>query len=471
MSTSRTDSLSLFNSYKTILTQFQRAIHTPNDDIKGDEVHSVFYSEFRKATWYSKHPEKLTTSNETNGEGEVIYRANTKYHGLTFTDISVDIPSIICKDGYTASWSPHLGTNILERMRIKFNDIVIQEMDQVYMDMHTEGLITSDERKIKKENMGDISLLKDWNIKLPGIPISFVLPTFYSETISKFFPLYFCGFLDRLDHCLKLRTKIEDLVLVKKDNVIEKASIDSIEKVGKNSMSLNITIPKPDIWGQYIYLPDFECDFNRQSASSASSKELFNQRNIFMVENVIDINGPNPTKLGKKHQTLIPDTGYPIHRICWVAQNQTSLSINNYSNYSTNFEDQKLGWDPIEYSTINFGKGNHVYEMPSFRTSRVYPSRELMATPEEKGYHYWSLSATKSTVNPPPGIRIINGELSVKLSDTNPFISHGDAIASNDDYMVHIRLCMYRMMRFKVFPKDENLRNSSHAEIEFFNND
>jgi hypothetical protein len=465
MSVSKAEPKTLFDGYKNTLTNLQNLLHQPRKD--NDPIHSVFITEFRRSTWYFKQPEKLIST--PGADDEIIYKTNPKYHGLIFTDINVVLPSIKCNDNYTARWTQNIGSNIIEKMRLKFNDTVIQECDYISQDMHTEALITSEDRRIRKENMGNVNMLMNWNQRIPSYPISYTLNTFYSESVSKCFPLYLCGFFDRLEHCLKIRNKIEDLLCVKDSNEhFVLASPDTISKIGNSAAKIEMTIPNPVVWGEYVYMSDTECNEHRRSIMNTDDEKKIdlNKRNMILIENIISHDSPNSIDLGQVYVIKIPDTCFPVHRISWVAQNQTALNNKYYSNYSTDANDHNDGWDPIEHTSIDFGGGYSIVDMPSFRTNRVYPSRELAATPECKGFNYWSMSTTKSMINPPPGIRIINGNISVKLRDTNPLIDIMDDVhPSNDKFFIRVRLSVYKVLVFNTFPNNESSRGNFTSDI------
>lgn len=468
-----------FEDLKRTLTIFQKTLHEPEDtkkgpDHPGNQVLTAFYSTYRKTTWHYHHPERLdVTSSETG----FSFRAKPQPHGLLYSDIVQVLPSIVCNPGYEARWTHNPGSNVIETGAFVFNDKVLQSIDYIYNDIHGQSMIEEKDRDIRSINLGNLAMLQDWNTALPTYTTSFMPPWFYASSLSAYFPLYFCGFLDRIEHRLKLRRNVSDLLLVRQV-ADEKGELPTPVRVALDTRSIRsinslppvadqLKLKSPEMWAEYLYLSDIECTNNLCMTNvGASLHKVGDYRNVLHIEDMIAMDDPNPVALGSTVSVKCENSEYPVHAFAWVAQNETAKSQGYYSNYSTNTEDCLHGWSPLQHATINAGRARLITEYPSYRTERVNTPRHYPCTPREPGYNLWSLGVKALDVNPKPGVVIHNGSVTVRLVDMNPLVGlRANETPCRATFSLKVRMSFVKRATFTKFPKTEDARSGESAVL------
>ncbi|CAH6418682.1 Divergent major capsid protein [uncultured virus] len=444
-------------------------MHMPEDlkkgaDHKGNEVSTVFFREYRRSTWYYQFSEVLEVS---NAESKFTFRVKPQPHGLLYTDLNQRLPQVVCRDGYEARWCHNPASNVVVSGMFVHNDTPIQTIDQVGNDMYGQSMI-KDDRDTRDLNMGNSVLLQSWNSALPNFETSFMLPWFYAKNSASYFPLYFCGILDRIEHRMELRRDVGQLLHVREKKTGEAVAPDSksLKSFDGKAVTQSPRMPVPTMWGQYLYLSDLECTGNR--CAVGSDREIGDFRNIFYIDDYIIVDEENPKALGDSVCLKISQTDYPVHGIGWVAQNYEALRDGYYSNYTTNPDDHQEGWSPIEESSLDLGsKVRILTKMPSYRTERVLPGKQYACVPRVPGFNFVSLAVYSPEDTHKPGVVIKNGELTVKLRDTNPLVGIRDGQkASSSTFLVKARLSYTKRVVFKEFLTQESQRTTKNSVIE-----
>ena len=466
------DHYKLYNYLKDNFNNFQKTLHNPEDienkdeNYEGNHIHTTFFREYRRATWYFQYPEVIPGSNlGDNIEGSSFlfsYKIKTASHILSQTDLCQKFPSIQCKPGYKAHWTLNPGSNIFEYGTLTFNDKIIQTLDQTYCDIMNQFLPDNKKNNFNI-NIGNIPCLQEFSDKIPQYETSFKPPWFYQD-ISNSFPLYYCSILDKIEHKLILRRNINDLLIVIKEETGEfvDADMNSIAKVNDiDTTNENLILPMPQMWAVYIYLSDMECENNRSFCQNTHS---FNdKKNLFLFKDIIKLENDNPISLNNKISIKIPNSEFPVTNISWVAQNQEALNNKFYSNYTTNSNNISMGWSPILNTSLSYGKSLIFKEIPSFRTERVYPEMQCGSMSYYRGYNNWCLGTTFNDENPLPGVVIKDGFITIQLTDTNPYIKLGNTSKSQDTFKFYVYLTCNKRLIFNNFATDEKMRHTSSS--------
>ena len=459
-----------FVELKKSLTAFQHSLHMPEDQKKGvdhpgNQVATIFFSQYRRATWYHIFPEVLEASNP--GENKFVFKASPRPHGLLFTDLCQKLPTIICHEGFEARWTHNVGSNVIVDGTFNHNDTALQHLDQVSDDMHSQSMIEESARFSHEQNIGNLAILQDWNSTLPTYETSYTIPWFYSRDLSTYFPLYFCGFLDRIEHRLTLRRSVPQLLMVRNAETGERVPCDakSIMSIdGHDATGEYLKMPMPTMYGEYLYLSDIECSNNR--CFTTTGARVGDYRNVLYIEDMIAIDEENPSKLGDTVTLKCENSEFPVHTFAWVAQHEGAKDDAYYSNYSTNPQDHTRGWSPIASTTMNLGKARVFEKYPSFRTERVHTPRHFPCGPREPGYNFWTTSAKAKDYNPKPGVVIKNGSVTVRLQDTNPLVGLRDSEkACRVNFRVKLRMTYTKRVVFTTFPHDESERETSRSVV------
>lgn len=467
--TTNIDQNKSFTVLKDSLTTFQNSLHKPEDisrgsEYEGNNIMSIFYPEYKKTTWYYKFSEPLQASSSSETDTFYIFKAKSNAHGLLSTDLSQKLPSIECNPGYLAKWTHNVGLNVVESGTFCLNDNILQTIDSGYNDCVLQFCASSGRRDEVSLNLGNIPQLQEYQSILPKFTTSYKLPWYYSEDPSKVFPMYYCGLFDRVEHKMVLKRRINDLLEIKDINGNRvPADHISLKKIDGVAVTPNMLyLPPPQMYGTYIYLSDMECEYNRERCIKSDDGSTSHKKNVFYIKDMIKIEDENPSRLGNIVNIDIKNIDYPIIKLYWTAHNQSSY----YSNYSTNSEDHRLGWSPLEEVSLNWGKSYIFRNMPAHRFERILPICEFSSTPLEPGYGGWSMGVDIRESGPLPGILFRDGQFSVKLNDTNPYINlDPTAQRSTDFYKVSLYLVYIKKLTFDTYPLDEKSRQSIGAQI------
>jgi hypothetical protein len=466
------DPKKLFEETRKSLTPYQHSLHYATgpkneDDHPDNKIHAVFYSAFRKSTWYFHHPSKIDCVNPGDDTTATVYRAKaTPQHGLLYTYLIAKLPAIKAKPGYQVRWCPNVGLNIFKTGVLYFNDNQLQNIDSVYCDNYIQTMISPNERETVDVGLGNVDELQNWSTSLPSYSTSFTIPWFYSLEHTSVFPLYMCGAMDRLEHNLLLRRKISQLLMIRKIGDNNESTMVPFNPeyvtIGTGPSVTEPEIPMPEMYGEYLFLTEMECNFYRCNASG---------RDMINIDSVYSAEAENPSPLEKTVAITFAEIGYPVHTIHWVAENHTAMEHNYHSNYTTNPLDHTTGRSPIESSTLETSKGPIFRNLERVHTERVHPSKHFRSVPHTPGYNAWTFGMRGYDVDPKPGINMSNGKLTVKLKDTNPYLDDGDTKPPQDTYTIKVRLVYTHRLKFKSWPATEELRSTQPAVVEIISND
>lgn len=460
MSTS-TERQNLFDALKKELSAFQRTLHQVDSaGSKDDCLYSIYYEQFKKSPWYFQFSEIMSETTQTkNGHNVHVYKVNNNAHGLLYSDICQKLPFIECKPGYTARWTANVGSNIIREGAFFLNDKKIQSMDYRYNDYFNQTMVNPSHRLNIDKNLGNQITGGNFVEKIPRFQTSYTPPWFYSRHPSSYFPLFYCGLFDKIEHHLILRTEIRELLEIRdKNGNSVNFSSESIARVGNSVfISEDMKLETPQMWGKYIMLSEEECTSNLQNCMLSPSTEI--GRNIYYLEDLILLKQPNSSKLGNEYHIELKDIKAPCIRLGWVAQNLTAEKNNYYSNYSNNYENSIHGFSPIDNTTLMKGNQFIFEKMPSFRTERVFTEKHFPSVPTEPGYSSWAFgNNTNDTLISHPGIVFTNGVMIFDLKDTDQVLDNIDW-KCDDYFKIFVFVVVIRKLVFIEYPKDESERS------------
>jgi len=441
-----------FDVCKEKLTPLQKSIHLPGDPKLGinnqhNKIHTPFHYNLSKSTWSHHFTEKLQSSLDEL-TSKMTFRVNIKYHGLCYVDLEQELPEIILQEGYEGKWTDNLGSNIVKKAQLFLDTNLLQTLDQEYNDCYSECMI--EDKKSYNEDIGNNELLQTWQKEIKASSTSFTMPWFFTDKISKTFPLFFCGYLNDLRFHLELRRTINELFLIRKinDDGTYTENIDfnseSVLKVGNKISGLSITpellLSPPTMYGEYVLKSDLECNHNRCEAVNQLS-------NVFLIEDIISIDPEEILKSGDKYIKDLKDLNRVIHTYMWMLKN-----INNEKKYSNYISDTNI--NPVLKTTINTGNITLVDNLLSYRTNKKHPEKHFPSVPKT-GYNVWTCGMKAKDTYPIPGHNISNGKIEITLNN--------DKISTN--YLLKLRLISYKKLTFTNFPDTEEKRKISQALI------
>lgn len=388
------------------LTESQEEFHVVKDPKQ--EIISNFYRVFLPCTWHTTIPMTLKCSQDGD---EVVYTVNNSFHLLIYTYMRFVLPPIKVKDEYKGkvkvAWCHNVGTNIIKKAAFKEDDVDYQEFDNVWNDIYFQFYQKSGAGKRENHNIGigNVNYLETFSDFLPSYPINVEQPWFYGEEPSLSYPIFYKGAATRAEHRYVFRRKITDLLRLKvcdKSGKWKDIPNDESRTYSKYlDISNSATIKTPELWGRYALISDSEIEFFKCK-----------QERHFYIRNVEICDSTEP-----KDYNSVGDISLFCKNPClayfWVAENQKALSINNFSNYTTNVTDIYKGWDPIKTTTVLYGTTPRLNNLPSDHFSIAEPRKHFPSSPCEIGYHGYSYSNDSSNFHAEIGIVFSN--LKVKL--------------------------------------------------------
>jgi hypothetical protein len=436
------------------LTDFQRDIHVTKD--LSEEIISTFYRTFVKATWYSSVPLKLKCSSD--GE-EVVYSVNNTFHYLMYSYMRFELPPISVLPEFNktirAAWCHNVGTNIVKRASFIEDDDTYNSWDNIWADIYFQFYQRggAGKRDAHKIGVGNIPYIENWATKLPRYPINVEQPWFYSMHPALSFPIFYKNSQTRAEHRYTFRRRIVDLLRVQKlgkdeiwYNVSSKAA----------SRYLNIdaeaSVKMPELWGRYAYVSAAEIDWNK-----CRKERVLYTRDV----EICDTANPNVYKTTADIELHCTN---PCLAMFWVAENLDATATRNYSNYSTDPDDFRTGWDPVRTTSFKYGTTIRLDNMPSDHFSIAEPRMHFPSAPDEPGYHGYSFAYDSTSFDGDIGIVFSN--LNAKLQCR---IANGDIFSDsyNDGFGKDTSESMSRTeMSMRGGDEDEELSDDDEIQKE-----
>lgn len=358
----------------------------PNSSEKDEQIYSIFYQEYRKSTWYSNSYIKILP---TISENKYTYLLPNEYHVCSYTALEFSIPTIAVKKEFSNEIKikliPKYGLNITENGKFIVNKLGVQRLDSTWLDIDNQCFM-SNKTGLKEAtdiDIGNISLLQEWNDIIPSFGFNVIHPWYYSQDPALSYPLYFHSVNDRAYHEYEFNLLIENIIIMsrfdKNGNEIEQISNSDIHKYLVETPK---EIPSPVLWANVSCLTNSEIKYYKNCNSSLGyTKKYF-------IKDIISINSREPHQFGKNIEEDLSDVKYPVLALFWVAKNITNKKT-SYSNYSTNSSNYLEGYNPIEWTTYKYSNENEgeKYSKENTIFSKLVFKKHFPSVPSDVGYH------------------------------------------------------------------------------------
>lgn len=459
----------LFKSLQRELTDFQKEIHLPeNTELgsghPGNRVFSEFFAQYRKSTWFVHKPEKMPAVVEASGGDDnptIIFKASQACHGLIYSDFCQTLPEIVCNEGYEARWIPSPGSNVIVEAQLRIDNVRIHGFDALWIDMVNNSLIEESKVHGTEINLGNIPELQTWSGTLPHYECSVFLPWFYSRDFTEYFPMYYCGSLNEVTHVIKFKNNLERLLMCRRTDDHRPALLqDAIARVNRLEFRPEEPfLPRtylPEMWGEYLYLSDMECAFNR---CVSTPLDTMPRRNVVYYSDVVILDAREESHLDGSTSYVTISQPDPVHMISWVAKSVGSEVSKYHSNYTTHPTDAHLGRSPLKSATlqVNADVKSKLFEsLPAWRTNRVYPLKHLACMPRSSGYNFWFMGAKSSSLYQQPGIMFTDGSLTVTFETDE---------TSTRKYHLRVRVLVAKKFSFEDYPVTDDDRLARKTRI------
>jgi hypothetical protein len=452
------------------ITDFQKELHETNSTNSEDRIKSRFSCAIDKYSWSTHTKAKMTHIVE---DGEVSYIASKKFDVLFKTELHMTTLPIKVKLKYRNKVQiclPHnLGHNICYLGELKVDDDHHQTIDSVWLDMYSQFYMKAGAGMRKQYNrmIGNIPCLENWNTELPGVKLLVPQPFYYSRN-TRTALLLLNSSMNTVTHNYKIRNKIQDILRVRWNfGTDEKANWQEVPCKLKYLDIPNRAkeFPIPELWGRYSTVTDEEREWLQKDPKTGEPI-----KHIIYTEDIIMATSNNPTPLGSKD--VIPlQSKAACKALFWVAQDIKALENRNFSNYTTNLEDIKKGWNPCSKVDLKYG-GAYRLEKWSHEHFDLSEAWDFFpSAPNEPGYNAYAFGYEMTTLNVDTAIVLepLNAALYVRLGDTDPFKTIDEDEDDSDDdtvpeeipesekskYLIHVRALVYKKLEISWNGKDK----------------
>lgn len=453
-------------------TKFVDELYYHDNSNDKENIISNFYREFFKTSFYA--PVDKPLEKFIAGDSTITYKVDRGMDQLLYVYYRLVLPALCVKDEYKdkvkIAWTHHLLHNIFNQMKLVLNTSTYQTLDKYILDIHFSHNIPNDLKSIYKEQIGSIPLLENWSHLLPSYILGFEPPFFFCSDISQSIPLdVFKDTIQDANFHSSPKLKIYELLRIsvrdETGNWNELKDIDLAQlKHFVDGFNEDAKLPIPDMIGRYAKLNSEEKEWKSDCSPSA--------KQVYYIDNYIDVSPANSSDLGSASETFLSSTS-PCKKIFWIAENVDSLQKNLHSNYTTNESDIQKGWNPCYSCKLKYGQKTR-FDITYDQSSRHFPKKHCLGTPDEKGYNVYTYSHDRNTFDSDIGATFNESsiKLTIQLKDTDPFkipvqrtsltnlqnvIQHSkDSSPSSSKYNVKVYLLSYRRVKFeKKYEKND----------------
>lgn len=289
-------------------------------------------------------------------------------------------------------WTRNLMHNLFEKVNISFNELIVQEYDNHWLDFNFQFRKSGAKRIGYRNMIGDIASMT--TPVPPGTPLgtggyfSVIHPFWFGEDSGIALPVAALPFNDiKINYIIR---KWEDLVVVYPGTSAtggpngpgtgRAATCSDVRVFGSSSTKPSLI--DPQTFAHYAVVHNDE----RVKMGDAPRDMLIHQIQTTQYASFKDISSRTTFDIRLSHAIVL---------FCFAAQNVSLLSVNGglcggeWSNYTT--EPMYTGLDPISFSTLVYENTCRLAQGSDYY-SLIHPDLFSEAIPDETGYHMWSYS-------------------------------------------------------------------------------
>lgn len=371
----------------------------------GPDAITWFVAAVQKANWFSYLPITLRHSGMVDfGQKNVCAHLNRSADYVLHVWFRAQIPQLELVQPYVAGsnpgifvdssirWTRNLMHNLFEKVSITFNELVVQEFDNYWLDFNFQFRKRGSKRVGYRNMIGSISSMT--NPVGPGLPLgtggyfSCILPFFFSEDSGIALPVAALPF-NEINANYILRPWDQLVVVYPGTSATggpdgpgtgRAATCADVYVFGSQNQKPSLIDPQTQ--AHYAVVHNDE----RVKMGDAPRDMLITQ--IQCAQNA-------PFKDISTRTTFDIRLSHAIILLAYAAQNVSLLRWGNgqcggeWSNYSTVYN--YSGLDPIQFTTLVYEAATRLAAGSDY-FSLIHPDLMSEATPDETGYHLWSYS-------------------------------------------------------------------------------
>ena len=384
----------------------------------------VYYFENTPTSWNTKGEALLKRVEE---DGFFVFTANSSFHTLNSTTMTMNIPCIILDPYYVNTmsmqirWVPNLGINAIREAFLFYGDKSGGYINNYWFDTFFQFLMPSEKRESFTYMIGNRPEYTTWDTKMA--PGTIQIPQIWDYCRSQSEAIRLCKFTKKeLNHKYKMVKRVFNLLQVRvKDKNGEWKLIEPESKFFLNIKSDDELFDPPQLWGTYSLSNERELKYHQKDSPD-----------IKFYRDILYLRSENPVDYGKT--ITVPLKGWdPTLAMFWKLQRnnekEDEFGIHNklyMSNYSTDKFNSKAGYNPSSVVSITHGQGtSHEYKnTPSSHFNRSKAHFEFPSSPLEPFYHGHSYTNDLSQPGVDMGrnLQKAGTALTVKLNNTDPNI-------------------------------------------------
>lgn len=368
----------------------------------GPDAITWFVAAVQKANWFSYLPITLRHNGTVDfGQKNVSASVNRSGDYVLHVWFRAQIPQLELVQPGGASgifldssirWTRNLMHNLFDKVNISFNELVVQEMDNYWLDFNFQFRKAGAKRIGYRNMIGDIASMT--TPVPPGTPLgtggyfSVPFPFWFGEDSGIALPVAALPFNDiKINYVFR---RWEDLVVVFPGTLAtggpsgpgtgRAATCSDVFVFGSTTQKPSLLDPQTN--AHYAVVHNDE----RVKMGDAPRDMLIHQ--IQGTQNA-------PFKDISSRTTFDIRLSHSIVLFAFSAQNISLLTVNSgmcggeWSNYTT--EPGYAGLDPLSFTTLVYENTCRLAQGSDYY-SLIHPDLLSTATPDETGYHLWSYS-------------------------------------------------------------------------------
>jgi len=420
------------------ISKFQNELHTTTDDTQ--TIESIFMYEFRKITWYTMIPMKLSPSvGEDDG---ISYIVNNTFHYLIYTDMRQQLPAIKVKPEYKGkvkiAWCHNIGSNIFTQGEFLIEDESLNTISNVWCDIYFQAYMTPGFREHHDKGIGNLPFLEGWNDSLPEYITNVNQPFYYSKSTNLAFPIFLASTQSIIKHKYLLRKKISSLLrMIKTDDEGKTWKQIPYDYSYLDNVTKDQTLKNPELWARYGYISSGEMGATRCHDTLS-----------FYIDDIVTCS--NDSAYGYKSTSTVElQSIYPCKAMFWVAENLEATGNNNYSNYTTNSNNLYKGWNPCRKINLKYGDLFRLKEMDADHFDIGEYRKHFPSPPSEPGFNAYSFAYNSASVDGEVGIVFYSLKAKLLIDIREYDIEQTDnnnLIKNNTQFKTHVILLVTKRL-------------------------
>ena len=342
----------------------------------GRKAITLFIKCVRKPTWFTQVPVTLSYDGGTAdfGSDSFAVKVSKSADYLLHLWLRVRIPALVlvgAPGGSTMAWTPKLLHNLIQKCRITFNDLPVQEFDSYWLDFWSSFTIPESKWVGYNNMIGNVTDLTTAAATLPSLTLNLPLPFWFTRDSGVSLP---AGGLTLNETRIVFQFRMWQELLT----LAGGATTANVQAAAGGNPSLQ----QVQVWANYAVVSREERDQIGKCPRDILIEQVqCGSRRVF------------DPRVGINSYDVKFSHG--IKALFWAARNITTPTV--WSDYTTG---TPIANDPIGLTSLLYEGTYRLFEMGSDYFSQIVPWYHFTRIPTETGYHAYSYSLHAESLNP-----------------------------------------------------------------------